>query len=325
MHDAAGHHHVIHSGCLRMRLQHHGQQLLSGQTSGVKVHLQRTDAGRQVDDAVERALGLQGLEGRHQHMHAQTQLDVEHQGAKFDQHIAVAGLAHHQGGGIALGGLLVDDGADAGLRLILRHSRQGGGAGLTQSGQAGQGLFLLRLPGQSLRHADAMEANRVARAQLAHLPQLGLHDHGGADKAAEARAIGAENHRHVAREVDGTNGIGIVVDVGRVQARLTPIGARPCWLGPDQAHARAAGVVVNLPVRIKEGLNVFIQEEVWRPMGAIQDANVPMVSNDRHQRGGRRHPFPALPGLQQMQHVAHAQGAAGMPAKLAQGEGTAAL
>src|SRR5262245_29494328 len=71
------------------------------------------------------------------------------------------------------------------------------------------------------------ESYRVTRGELADLPQLGLHDRGGADEAAETGAVGAEDDRHVAGEVDGADGVGVVVDVRRMQAGIAAVGACP--------------------------------------------------------------------------------------------------
>jgi hypothetical protein len=42
----------------------------------------------------------------------------------------------------------------------------------------------------------------------------------------------AEDDRHVAGEVDGADGVGVVVDVGGVQAGLAPVGRAHSGLGP---------------------------------------------------------------------------------------------
>ena len=53
----------------------------------VVVHLQRTNAGREVDDAGQ-GVRLQPL---HQRVDAKAQRNIQHQRAIFDQQIAVAG------------------------------------------------------------------------------------------------------------------------------------------------------------------------------------------------------------------------------------------
>jgi hypothetical protein len=57
------------------------------------------------------------------------------------------------------------------------------------------------------------EAHAVAGFELAHFPQLAIHDDGGANESAEARSIGTEDYRHVASEIDCADGVGIVMDV----------------------------------------------------------------------------------------------------------------
>ena len=78
-----------------------------------------------------------------------------------------------------------------------------------------------------------------------------------ADESAEARAVGPENHRHVAGEIDAADGVGVVVNVGRMQSRLAAVGARPLRLRTDQAHAGAARVVVHFPFGREERVDVF--------------------------------------------------------------------
>jgi hypothetical protein len=67
----------------------HVQQAL-GAAPVVEVHLQRADAGRQIDDA---GLPCAPLQRAHQRVHAEAQVDVEHQRAVLDQQVLVAGLA----------------------------------------------------------------------------------------------------------------------------------------------------------------------------------------------------------------------------------------
>ena len=89
--------------------------------------------------------------------------------------------------------------------------------------------------------------------KLPHFPELRLHHAGGADEAAEARAIRAEDDRHVAGEIDRADGVGVVVDVRRMQAGLAAVAPGPIRLRPDQAHAGAGGVVMHLPLRGEKG------------------------------------------------------------------------
>ena len=93
------------------------------------------------------------------------------------------------------------------------------------------------------------------------------HHRGRADEAAQAGAVRTEDHRHVAGEVYRADGVGVVVDVGRMQPGFAAVGAGPVRLGSDQADAGAAGVVVHLPVGGEEGLDVVVGEEVGAPWG----------------------------------------------------------
>ena len=67
-------------------------------------------------------------------------------------------------------------------------------------------------------------------------------DDDGADEAAEARAVGAEDDRHVAGEVDGADGVGVVVDVRRMQAGLAAVACAP---------TRGFGPIRRTPVRLE--------------------------------------------------------------------------
>ncbi len=125
---------------------------------------------------------------------------------------------------------------------------------------------------------DGTEADGVAGLELTHFPELGVNDGGGADEAAEAGAVGAEDDGHVAGEVDGADGVGVVVNVGRMQAGFAAILARPLRLGTDEANAGAVGVVVDFPSRGEEHLDVFAGEEVWRSVRAVEDADLPFLS-----------------------------------------------
>jgi len=120
------------------------------------------------------------------------------------------------------------------------------------------------------------------------LPQIRLNHRGRADEAAQAGAVRAEDDRHVAGEIDRADGIGVVVDVGRMQARFAAVAPRPFRLRADQAHAGAAGVVVHLPVGGEEHLDVGIGEEIRRAVRAVEHADFPGVGVGGNQRGEQR-------------------------------------
>jgi len=129
--------------------------------------------------------------------------------------------------------------------------------------------------------ACVFEAHRVPGFELTNFPKLVVNDSGGAHEAAERGAVGAENHRHVACEVDGANGVGVVVDVRRVQSGFAAVFARPSGFGADQAHARAVGVVVDFPVSGEESVDVFGCEEVRRSVGTVHNSDLPLVRKMR--------------------------------------------
>jgi len=129
-----------------------------------------------------------------------------------------------------------------------------------------------------LLHRDRDELHLIARLELPDLPQLCMSNHCRTDKATEARTIGAEDDRHVAGEVDGTNGIRIVMDVRWMQACLATIWPRPRRLGSDQANAGACGVVVHFPLGAEEHRDVFRREEVRRAVWAVDNADAQVVS-----------------------------------------------
>ena len=81
--------------------------------------------------------------------------------------------------------------------------------------------------------APALKAYAVAGPQLPELPQIMQGDGGRADEAAEAGTIGAEDYRHVASEIDGADGVGVIVNVGRMQAGFAAVFTGPNGLRAD--------------------------------------------------------------------------------------------
>ena len=147
----------------------------------------------------------------------------------------------------------------------------------------------------------------------------------GQTKPPKDRTVGAEDHRHVAGEVDRADGIGVVVDVARMQPRLAAILARPARLGPDQTDAGRIGIVMDLPIRGEERVDVIRREEIRRAMRTVEHADVPSMGEARLQFDGERSRS-AIGGrsLADMQHIAGAERAPAMAAKLAEREGRAA-
>ena len=164
----------------------------------------------------------------------------------------------------------------------------------------------------------------ITRRQLTKLPAIGGDDGGGADKATQAGPVRPKDDRHVAGEVDGADGIGIVVDVRRMQAGLAAVGARPCRFRSDQAHAGTAGVVVHLPCRGEEGVDIAGGEKIrcaMRPVHHVQRPVLAVLRVRRLRQGGKRHRFIHR---RDMQDITGAQCAPAVSAELAQGEGGAA-
>jgi hypothetical protein len=137
------------------------------------------------------------------------------------------------------------------------------------------------------------EAQFVAGAKLPELPQIRLDHRRRTHETAQAGAIRTQDHRHVAGEVDGADRIGVVVDVRGVQAGLAAVGAGPLRARPDQTHTGAAGVVVHLPIRVEERLDVVAGEEVRGAVRAVEDPQVPVVPVPGHGLPGNAPVSPA--------------------------------
>ncbi len=277
----------------------------------IEMQLQRADAGDDVDDAGQR----HALQFDHQRMDADAQFEIEDDRAVFDKDVAVALLAIDGARSAAGGGQVGEDGGEAGDTLR-RGGDFGGGCVACQPVGLHRGSDGSRIGG------DDIEGDTVARRELPDLPQIGGDDDERADEAAQRRAIGAEDDRHVAGEIDGADGIGVVVDVRRVQPGLAAVGPRPMRLRADQADAGAVGVVVHLPAGGGEGFDVVGREEIRRAVRAIEHAQSPFLA-DRRRRGDRGARC-RLAAIAEMQRVAGEQPARGVAAEFAEIEGAAA-
>ncbi len=136
-----------------------------------------------------------------------------------------------------------------------------------------------------LLRREADEADLVAGAELAELPQFGGNDGGGADEAAERGTIGTEDHGHVAGEVDGADGVGVVVDVAWMETGFAAVAASPLRFGTDEADAGGIGIVVHFPIGAEEHVDVLGREEVRRAVGTVEHADVPTMRHGRTQSG----------------------------------------
>ena len=126
------------------------------------------------------------------------------------------------------------------------------------------------LPGLCFRHGQ--QPQPVAGRKLTELPAIRLDHRTRTDEPAETRSVRSEDHRHVAGEVDGAEGVGIVVDVRRMQAGIPAVRARPLRARADQPYARATRVVMDGPLRIEKRLEVCACEEVLGAVRAQRDA-----------------------------------------------------
>ena len=75
---------------------------------------------------------------------------------------------------------------------------------------------------------------------MANFPQLCFDDCYRANKSTKAGAIFGENYRHITGEINGTNGVFGIVNIGWVQASFAPVAARLARMEGLEAHARAA-------------------------------------------------------------------------------------
>ena len=140
-------------------------------------------------------------------------------------------------------------------------------------------------------------------------------DHRWTDEAAKAWAIGPENDRHVASEIDGAHCVSVVMQVGRMKPRLAAIGAGPFGRRANEAHTGAGAVEMHLVGGGEQRLDIAGLEEVRRAMRAINDPNRPLPSQLRCFPDGR------VGGLRQageVEHVAAAQRAGGVATEFAE-------
>ena len=101
-----------------------------------------------------------------------------------------------------------------------------------------------------------------------------------------------------------------------MQPRFAAVLARPGGLRPDQPHSCPVRIVVHLPRRGEEHLDVFVREEIGRPMRPVDHADLPLV----RVLSGTGLLACLARRLAQMQHVAGAQHTAGVAAEAPQDE-----
>lgn len=165
-----------------------------------------------------------------------------------------------------------------------------------------------------------------AASKLAQFPAIGVDHDGGTHEAAEARAVGAEDDGHVAGVVDGANAIRGVVDVGRMQAGIAPVRARPPRFGTDEAHAGARRLMMHRERVAVEALDVSRGEELRAAVRTVDDAQLPLrIVRHRQGRGlrGRERRIRdnrTVLGVAQRHRVANGERAAGVTAKATERE-----
>ena len=170
---------------------------------------------------------------------AEPQVEVERHRAVLDEHGAVALGAVGDLRGVVVRGT----GGE--------HGRGGAIAAPTRTRACARRQLAARRgrPARASARSTGTKRTRVARRQLAELPAVVGDDRDRAREAAEARAVGPEQDRHVAGEVDRADGVRRVVHVRRVEPGFAAVGAGPLHRRPDQPHAGARRVVVHLPRR----------------------------------------------------------------------------
>ena len=201
-------------------------------------------------------------------MGTETQTQIQNQRAIFHQQIAIPrGAVDYVHPGLVCG-QGVEDGSSHGRAFYLFH----GGM------QAGYTVVLFFRQCIRVFQADGVEPQGVAGFQLTEFPAV-REDHGSrADETAEGGAVGTEDHRHVTGEVHRAHRVGIVVNVGGMHAGFAAVTASPAGLRADQANPGAAGVVMHLPVGGEEHGHVVVGKKVRGAMGAVNNAQGPVVA-----------------------------------------------
>ncbi len=310
MDDAGGNLRVIDVAQFPFGLPQERQQLRQRQLERVVMHLQGADAGGEIEHAGQGA-GAQPLV---QYLNPKAQSDIQHRRTVLDQQTGVAGQAVDHVHRMFAGRGSFQDG---GIRLDPRHVHRDRLQGFDQTS------LRLQQPHRRIQ-GDRDEAHPVARSQLPQFPQVRLDHRGRAHEAAQTGTVGAENHRHVAGEIHRADGIGVVVDVGGMQAGLAAVGPRPARAGADQPYPGAAGVVMHLPGGGEEGRDVVFGKEIRRPVRAVDHPQLPFRLVAGNQAGIERLLAALRRGGSNGQHVAQPQRPPAVAAEATQREGGAA-
>ena len=321
MQDARGDHPLVHAADGFFPFQQSADQGCLVDQAGIVVDLQAANARRQLQNTADRG----AFEVLHERMHTHAQGQVEHVVAVLDKDVLVARLAINDTRYVALGIVFGEHGGRRAGRVVIGD----GGLYHWNNTQILDGGILGFFQCLGFSEADRREANAVAGFELADFPQFGFGNGHRAHKPAEAGAILGQDNREIAGEIDGANGVFIIVHVGGMQAGFAAVGACPARLRADQTDAQPVGVVVHLPVRLEKFFDGLFGEKVRRAVGAVQHLDVPLLGVVGEQvffcrvrvgYGCGRGAAGQL-GLAHGEHVAFAQGAATVAAELAQHKG----
>ena len=125
------------------------------------------------------------------------------------------------------------------------------------------------------RTVRAHEPHTVARPELTDLPEFRRDNRHRTDETAETGTVGAENDRHVAGEVEGTERVRVVVNIRRMQSRFAAVSARPSRTRSDQTHAGARGIIMDFVIGLKDRIDIFRRKKLRRAVRSIQHADAP--------------------------------------------------
>ena len=227
----------------RLDLFQRRQQPLARQAPVVVVHLQRADPGRDVDDPGQRAR----RQRLHQRVHAEAQRQIQHRRPVLDQQVGVAVLAD-------------DDG-----RAARDRARWCARIGDERRPRDGSSAYAARrAASRSSRSCDCSRRRAstsdtgTKRTVSSALSWPIFHSRASMIVAGQTKPprLGPSGPRMIGMspvKSIAADRVGVVVDVGRMQARLAAVGARPARLRADQTDAGAARVVVDLPRRPRTG------------------------------------------------------------------------
>src|SRR6516162_3304931 len=219
VHDAQRHHDIVEIRNLRVAAVDSLEQCFAFEAAAVVSNVERANSWRDLENAREPRMAQPVFES----VHPEAEVEIEYVGSIFDQQTAVSiGPAHHTGA-------LAED------RCL--DARSGHGGTWRKAWQCARQRFdrgvQLPLQADRLDERDGAKADPIAGLELTDLPTLAFDHRRGTNEAAQAGTIGAQDHWHVAGEIDGSDRIGVIVDVGRMEPGLTAVFPRPYRFRPD--------------------------------------------------------------------------------------------